>query len=88
MSRNAAGKGRPVLEGVGLDSSTIEACFRSNPLDEEGAVQAGLIKWKDSSRQIFPSKWKVLISTMEYAGVAKQHIAGLKAELCAKHDHH
>ena len=88
VSRNAAGKGRAVLEGVGLDSSTIEACFRSNPLDDEGAVQAGLIKWEDGSRQVFPSEWKVLIAAMEYAGVAKQHIAGLKAELCAKRGLH
>ena len=88
VSRYAAGKGRAVLEGVGLDSNTIEACFRSNPLDEEGAVQAGLIKWKDGSRQVFPSKWKVLISAMEYAGVAEQLIAGLKAELCAKRSLH
>ena len=84
VSRNAAGKEKAVLEGVGLDSSTIEACFRSNPLDDEGAVQAGLIKWKDGSCQVFPSKWKVLISAMEFAGVAKQHIAGLKVELRAK----
>ena len=88
VSRNAAGKGRAVLEGVGLDSSTIEACFRSNPLDDEGAVQAGLIKWKDSSRQVFPSKWNILIGAMKYAGVAKQHIADLKAELCAKRGPH
>ena len=81
MSRRAAGKGRALLEGVGLDSDTIEARFQSNPLNEEEAVQAGLIKWKDDLIQDFPPTWKVLIEAMEYAGVAQQHIAGLKAKL-------
>ena len=84
VSRNAAGKGRAVLEGVELDSDTIEACFQNNPLDEEKAVQAGLIKWKDGQSQDFPATWGELIDAMEYAGVAQQHVAGLKAKLCSK----
>ena len=84
VSRNAAGKGRAVLEGVELDSDTIEACFQNNPLDEEKAVQAGLIKWKDGQSQDSPATWGVLIDAMEYAGVAQQHVAGLKAKLCSK----
>ena len=84
VSRKAAGKGRALLEGVGLDSDTIEACFQSNPLKDEGAVQAGLIRWKDGQDQDFPPTWKVLISAMKYAGVAQQHVDGLKAELCSK----
>ena len=79
VSRNAAGKGRAILEGVGLDSSTIEACFQNNPLNIEEAVQAGLIRWKDG--QGLPPTWKVLIDALEYAAVAKQHIDGLKAKL-------
>ena len=81
VSRNAAGKGRAVLEGVGLDSSAIEACFQSNPLKDEEAVQAGLIKWKGGQSQVFPCTWGVLIGAMKYAGVDQQHIAGLKTEL-------
>ena len=84
VSRNAAGKGRAVLEGVGLDSGTIEACFQSNPLKDEEAVQAGLIRWKDSQSQDFPPTWKVLIAAMKYAGVAQQHVDGLKADLYPK----
>ena len=54
VSRQAATKGRAVLEGVGLDSDTIKACF-SNASEEE-AVQDGLIKWKDGQgRQ--PPTW-------------------------------
>ena len=82
VSRKAAGKGRAVLEGVRLDSDTIEACFQSNPLNEEGAVQAGLIRWKDGQGR--PPTWKVLIEAMEYAEVAQQHIDGLKVALCPK----
>ena len=79
VSRNAAGNGRAVLEGVELDSSAIEACYRSNPLDDEGAVQAGLVRWKDG--QGLPPTWGVLIDAMEYARVAQQHIVDLKAKL-------
>ena len=78
VSRKAAGKGRAVLEGVGLDSDEIEACFQSRPL-EEGAVQAGLIKWKDG--QGLPSTWKVLTDAMTYAELAQKHVRDLKAEL-------
>ena len=45
VSRKAATKGRAVLEGVGLLTETMDACFTSRPLDEEGAVQAGLTRW-------------------------------------------
>ena len=81
VSRKAAGKGKAILEGVGLDSSAIKACFRSNPLDDEEAVQAGLIKWTDGGRQVFPCTWGVLIDAMEYARVGQQYITGLKTKL-------
>ena len=79
VSRRAGGKGRAVLEGLGLDLYTIEACFRSNPLDEEEAVQAGLIRWKDG--QGLPPTWSVLFEAMDYAGIGPQHIQSLKATL-------
>ena len=79
VSRIAAGKGRAVLEGVGLDSHTIAACFQSNPLKNEEAVQAGLIRWKDG--QGLPPTWSVLFEAMDYAGIAQQHIQSLKEEL-------
>ena len=56
VSKNAAGKGRAVLEGVELDSDTIQACFQSNPLNDEEAVQAGLITWKDGQGPLPPGK--------------------------------
>ena len=81
VSRKAAGKGRAILEGVGLDAPAIKACFRSNPLDDEEAVQDGLIKWTEGGRQVFPPTWGVLIGAIEYAGVGQQYIAGLKTKL-------
>ena len=81
VSRTAAGKGQAVLEGVGLDATAIKACFRSNPLDDEEAVQAGLIKSTDGGRQVFPCTWGVLIDAMEYARVGQQYITGLKTKL-------
>ena len=38
VSRSAYGKGRAVLEGLGLDTPTIEACFAVHPLNDEEAV--------------------------------------------------
>ena len=64
VSRNAANKGRAVLEGVELSAQTIEACFNSHPLNEEEAVQAGLTQWSGGQgRQ--PPTWEVLIEAME-----------------------
>ena len=80
VSRQAAGKGRAVLEGVELDTMTIAACFSHHPLNEEEAVQAGLTRWSGGQgRQ--PPTWEVLISAMEYAMIAQQHIEDLKKDL-------
>ena len=78
--QKAATKGRAVLEEVGLVTETIDACFSGHPLDEEGAVQAGLTRWSGGQgRQ--PPTWEVLISAMEYAKIAQQHIEDLRKEL-------
>ena len=80
VSRTAAGKGRAVLEGVGLMSTAISACFTSHPQNEEEAVQAGLIKWiEGQGRQ--PPTWAVLVKAMKYAQIAQQHVQSLKEEL-------
>ena len=79
VSRKAACKGRAVLEGVGLDSETIAACFNSHPLNEEEAVQAGLIEWCGGQSKK-PPTWQVLFAAMEYAQIAKQHVNDLKNE--------
>ena len=81
VSRKAAGKARAVLEGVGLETSTIDACFSAHPLNDEEIVQAGLVKWRDGQGNKQPPTWEVLISAMEYAGVAQQHVKELKEKL-------
>ena len=80
VSRTAAGKGRAVLEGVGLKSTTINACFISHPQNEEEAVQLGLTKWTGGQgRQ--PPTWTMLLEAMEYAQIAQQDVDGLENKL-------
>ena len=83
VSRTSAGKGRAVLEGIGLAPETIEACYSSYPRNEEEAVQAGLIKWAEGHHGNSPT-WRVLLDAMAYAGVGQQHCQGLSDELCQK----
>ena len=80
VSRTSAGKGRAVLEGIGFDPATIEACYGKHPLDEEEAVQEGLIKWAEGHHGYTPT-WRVLLDAMGYAGVAQQYCQELRDEL-------
>ena len=80
VSRGAAGKGRAVLEGVGLDVPTIEECYSAHPLNEEEAVQDGLTRWCEG-QGIQPPTWITLLEAMEYAGLARHNVQGLKEEL-------
>ena len=80
VSRKAAGKGRALLEGVGLCTATIDACFCSHPRDEEEAVQAGLVKWSDG-QGLQPPTWQVLLEAMTFAQIAQEHVQGLKEKL-------
>ena len=83
VSRTSAGKGRAVLEGIGLAPEIIEACFSSYPRNEEEAVQAGLIKWAEGHHG-YSFTWRVLLDAMVYAGVRQQHCQGLREKLCQK----
>ena len=80
VSRQAAKKGRAVLEGVGLHTETIDACFIRHPLDEEEAVQEGLTKWS-SGQSYKPPTWEVLFHAMDYAQIAQRHMDDLRKEL-------
>ena len=80
VSRKAATKGRAVLAGVGLLSETIDGCFSSHPLDEEGAVQAGLTRWS-GGQGCQPPTWQVLLEAMMFAQIAQEHVQGLKKTL-------
>ena len=83
VSRPSAGKGRAVLEGIGLPPETIEACYVSYPRNEEEAVQAGLIKWAEGHHGYSPT-WRMLLTAMEYAGIAQHHCQGLRDKLYQK----
>ena len=72
-----------MLEKIGLAPETIRACYGRHPLEEEEAVQDGLIKWAEGHRGSSPT-WRVLLTAMEYAGVAQQHCQGLRDELYQK----
>ena len=83
VSRNAARKGRAVLEYLGLSHERIEMCYENHPTNIEEAVQSGLQEWSDGhcSR---PATWKVLLDAMDHGGIACQHIASLRAELLSR----
>lgn len=78
VSRNAAGKGKAVLEYVGLSAEERNMVYANNPRDEEQAVQEGLLKWTESRVN---TTWKVLVDAMRHAGIAVQYINKLKEEL-------
>ena len=80
VSRRAADKGRAVLEGVGLDASTIRTCFEDNPRNIQEAVQTGLTKWSEG-QGLQPPTWKVLLQAMSYSEIAQKHIRDLETEL-------
>ena len=79
VSRNAAGSGRALLEGVGLSHEAIQMCYKNTPQDEEEAIQSGLMKWKNGSGE--NPTWAVLVEAMAYAEIGIQHITALKEEL-------
>ena len=77
VSRQSAGKGRAVLEGVGFDVQAIHMFYLNNLRNEEEAVQAGLLEWVASHH----ATWEVLIGAMEHGHIAMQYIDKLKEEL-------
>ena len=80
VSRKAAGKAKAVLEGLGLDITTIKTCETTHPLNDEEKVQDGLTRWC-GGKGTQPPTWNVLITTMEYAEIAQQDIGELKQKL-------
>ena len=79
VSKCAARKGRAILEGVGLPAVVRDMCYTNHPLDEEEAVQSGLIRWRNGSGN--SPTWTVLLESMTYAEIGVQHIKKLKEEL-------
>ena len=80
MSRQAWGKGRALLEALGLTGAQIAQCYGLHPLNEEESVQDGLQVWIEGGRN---TTWGDLLRAMETAGIAIQQRDGLKEELCS-----
>ena len=80
MSRQAWGKGRALLEALGLTGAQIARCYGMHPLNEEESVQEGLQAWIEGGRN---TTWGDLLRVMETAGIAIQQRDGLKEELCS-----
>ena len=80
VSKKAAGKADAVLEGVGLDVTTIKACISAHPLNDEEIVQEGLTKWC-GGKGTQPPTWNVLIAAMDYAEIPQLDIRDLKTSL-------
>lgn len=79
VSRKAAGKGRAILEGVGLLPEAIDMHYVDHPLQEEEAVQPGLLTWRNGGGDT--PTWEVLLEAMQYAEMGVQHVEALKEEL-------
>ena len=76
----SAGKGRAVLEYVGLAPETVRTCYGNHPKSEEEAVQEGLIMWSEGHHGK-TCTWKKLLGAMEHARIGEQHCTGLREEL-------
>ena len=58
----------------------IAASYGRHPMDEEEAVQDGLIQWAQGYHANLPT-WRVLLGAMVFAGVAQQHHQALREAL-------
>ena len=79
VSQQAWGKGRALLEAVGLSAAQIAKCYGMHPLNEEEAVQHGLQVWLEGGTN---TTWEALLEAMETAEIDVQQREGLKEELC------
>ena len=78
VSRQAYGKGRALLEALGLTRAQIAKYYGMYPLNEEESVQDGLQAWIGGD---INATWRDLLEAMKKAGIAIQQRDGLKKEL-------
>ena len=81
MSRQACGKGRALLEALGLTSAQIVKYYGMYELNEEESIQDGLQAWIGGD---INATWRSLLEAMETAGIAIQQRDGLKKELYSR----
>ena len=78
MSQQAWGKGRALLEALGLSGAQVAECYGMHPLNEKEAVQHGLQVWLEGGTN---TTWEALLGAMETAEIDVQQREGLKEEL-------
>ena len=78
VSRQACGKGRALLEALGLTRAKIAGCYYIQPQTEEDSVQSGLQVWIGGN---IDATWKDLLDAMETAEIAIQPRDELKKKL-------
>ena len=78
VSQQAWGKGRALLEALGLSGAQIAKCYGMHPLNEEEAVQHGLQVWLEGGTN---TTWEALLKAMETAKIDMQQREGLKEDL-------
>ena len=80
VSQQAWGKGRALLEALGLSGAQIAKCYGMHPLNEEESVQHGLQMWVEGGTN---TTWEDLLKAMDTAEINVQQREGLKEELCS-----
>ena len=78
VSRQAYGKGKALLESLGLTRAQIAKYYGMYPLNEEESVQDGLLAWIGGD---INANWRDLLEAMKTAEIAIQQRDGLKKEL-------
>ena len=78
VSRQVWGKGRALLEALGLSLAQIAKCYAMYPLNEEESVQHGLQVWVDGGTN---PTWEALLKAMETAEIDVQQRERLNEEL-------
>ena len=81
VSRNAFSKGRAVLEWVGLDPEVVNHCYGSPTLDEEAAIQKGMLKWRETHGNVPLIVASPILEAMKFADIVQQHCSELVEEL-------
>ena len=78
VSQQAWGKGRALLEALGLSAAQIAECYGMHLPNEKEAVQHGLQVWLEGGTN---TTWEALLEAMETAEIDVQQREGLKEEL-------
>ena len=81
VSKKGAGKGKALLECLGLSSPEIKLCYKNNPHDEVQAIQDGLDKWETNGDHC---TWQILLDAMTSADFTQQDCKELEEELHQK----